>query len=182
MNLYNPHLNKFFPGSILIGNKISKFKITKNDIEEMRLSTTRYTKFENNTEADKQQFANISVGDNKEEGIIMGFAEIKVYNSCSKHLKKLADDNTCIICESNPPAIKLDFMAEMIIDSETEKEIKTFIIFKRDMEKLTKVDNITEQENLEEVLSQIEGKTVAVEYNGEANKEEKTFVQLIQYI
>ena len=73
-------------------------------------------------------------------------------------------------------------MAEMIIDSETEKELNTFIIFERDMEKLTKVDNITEQENLEEVLSQIEGKTVAVEYNGEAHKEEKTFVQLIQYI
>ena len=168
INLYDSNIGKIGFGNIYTFSKLKKSMIRKEDGHELRLATTKFTKLIEAAEDDKTQFENVSLGQSQMDGIVIGFSEINSYNSCDKHWNKLDDDNICPKCEGPASKIKVDFHAELYIQDINNEDMKSFLIFKRQLKMITSIEN---EEALAHDLTQLEGVQCRIEYDEPENEE-----------
>ena len=105
------------------------------------------------------------------KGNILGFCEITSYISCQKHWNKLDKDNVCPKCEGIAQNIKLDFHTEMYVQDSNSDNIKTFLLFKRQIEKIADKNDTG---ILKKELDELEGKECIVKFN--STEEEKQII------
>ena len=169
INLYEKNIDKLEVGSIYTLTKIKKTIIRKDGKHEMRLATTKFTTISEAIEDNKLQFGNISLGESQMEGKILGFSEINIYNSCDKHWSKLDDEDICPKCEGPAMKIKVDFHTELYIQDSTSDEMKSFLIFKRQIIKM--INETDEKDLIEKRLADLEGLDCTIEYDEPENEE-----------
>ena len=150
----------------------------------MRLHSTGFTKIEVGTMEDSVNFQNIGNGDESITGVVIGFGDIAIYQSCKVHYNKLDDDLKCPKCnvEIAPDDILEDFRSEVYIEAskddnnEDETDVKEIIFFKK---ALTRPQDFP-QNNIEEKLNAFTGKTAKIDYNiDDANRFVAVSIQLI---
>jgi hypothetical protein len=184
INLYSKHLNKLEQFQIFTITNLRKGEINKNDQTKMRLHSTGFTKIEVGTMEDSVNFQNIGNGDESITGVVIGFGDIAIYQSCKVHYNKLDDDLKCPKCnvEIAPDDILEDFRSEVYIEAskddnnENETDVKEIIFFKK---ALTRPQDFP-QNNIEEKLNAFTGKTAKIDYNiDDANRFVAVSIQLI---
>ena len=169
INLYSNYLNKLDLYKIFTISNLRKGEVNKDDVTKMRLHTTGSTKIEVGSTDDSLNFNDIGNGDESITGVVIGFGDITLYLSCKKHYKKLDDDSRCPKCEQevSKDDILEDFRSELYIESinndmnDEETEVKEIIFFKR---AFSEPKNFP-QDQVEEKLGELEGKTVKIDYN-----------------
>ena len=169
INLYSKYLNLLEPFKIYTINNLRKGEVNKNEETKMRLHTTGFTKIEDGNMEDSVNFQHIGNGDESVTGVVIGFGDITFYQSCKMHYKKLDDDLKCPKCNLDLKAedILKDFRSELYIEANSgdndddETEVKEIIFFKK---ALDKSQDYT-QDNIEEQLNELTGKTAQIDYN-----------------
>ena len=167
LNLYSKQLNTLEPFKIYTLYGLRKGEVTKNDMTQMRLHTTSFTKIDNGDIEDLVNFEQVSNGEGSITGTLIGIGEITPYQSCKIHFKKLDDELQCPSCVSSlkNEDILNDFKAEFYIETQgcsaEEQDIKDITIFKRVLNHLLDPN----KEAIEEQLNELEGKTAMIDYN-----------------
>ena len=85
------------------------------------------------------------------------------YFSCTEHWKKVNEDNFCQACGGVALKTKFDFKVELLIEcSNKEKDVKTFLMFKRTAKMITSEEN---EESVETKLAEYQGQKCSVEHD-----------------
>ena len=166
IKIYDSNINKIEPANIYILTNVKISTINKDGKFEKRLLTTKLTTISEASADNKTKFENRTLGERKATGTIIGFSELKSYNSCGIHWNKLSEDNLCVKCESNATDIKVDYTAELYLQESDSDEIQSFRLFKRQLEMLIPTLN---DESLEQKLDELEGKECTVDYDEPAD-------------
>ena len=172
INLYDSNIGKFEFGKIYTLTKIKKSIIRKDNEEQMRLMTTKFTKIIEASDGDQLNFDNVKFSEHQIHGIILGFGDINSYNSCEKHWNKLDEEKICPKCEGLPPKIKIDFNTDLYVQDTNSEEIKSFLIFKRQVSSINMDD---EHEMIETKMNQLEGTNCSVEFD-EPEREDQPII------
>ena len=179
INLYDKFINKLEVGNVFIVLKIKKFNLKKEGEYQPRLSTTKFTMISDAQPREIKEFEKIKIAHNSIDGIILGFSNITCYYSCTKHWNKIDKDDMCPVCSSKPEESKLDFKAELLVQSkENEEEIKTFLIFKR---AATMVTTQETEEDVDNRLAEYSGQHCTVEYDNSDEDKLVIVKRLITY-
>ena len=157
INLYDSSIGKLHFDKIYTITKVKKSILKTN---EMRLSTTKFTKISEASEEEQAEFENVKIAENIMTGIILGHSDINVYNSCPQHWSKLDEDNQCSKCEKTA-TIRLDFNSELYIQDNESEEVKAFLIFKRQLPIIAEEDD---QDEIERKLDALEGTNCRIEF------------------
>ena len=162
INLYDSNIGKLEFGKIYTLTKIKKSMIRKDNETQMRLFTTKFTKISEASTQDKENFENIKLAENEIRGTILGFSDINTYASCERHWNKLDEDSLCPKCQGPPSKVKIDFNTDIYIQDTESEDIKSFLIFKRQVLNLN-MEN--DPELIKSKLGELEGATCTVEYD-----------------
>ena len=162
INIYDSNLNKMEPANIYTLTKVKISTINEDGKFEKRLFTTKLTTISEASADNKAKFENVTLGQHKVTGTIIGFSELKSYNSCGIHWNKLSEDNLCVNCESKASDIKVDHTAELYLQESDSDEIQSFRLFKRQLEMLIP---ILDDDDDEQKLEELEGKECTVDYD-----------------
>ena len=177
INLYDPNIGKLQFGEIYNITKVKKKMLRKDQATELRLLTTKFTKISEANEEDKGKFENVKLADKQIQGIIVGFGEINSYKSCEKHWNKLDEDDLCPKCESPPTKVKIDFNTDLYIQDSSTGDIKSFIIFKR---QITTISNGDDHNIIEGKLTELEGTSCQVEFDETENDDQVIIPKRLQ--
>ena len=169
IKLYSNYLDKLEQYKIFTITNLKKGEVTQNDERKMRLHTTNFTKIEVGTMEDTINFQHIGNGDESITGMVIGFGDIVVYQSCKAHFKKLDDDLKCPKCDKDlrPEEIIEDFRSEVYIEdlkaeiSDSGTEVKEIVFFKRALDNLQDFPKT----QVEKKIGDLEGKIVKIDYN-----------------
>ena len=184
INLYSKYVNQLTPFNIYTIMNLRKAEVTKNDETKMRLHTTGFTKIEDGDVQDSMNFQNLTNGDETITGVVIGFGEISLYQSCKLHYRKLDDDLKCPKCDNEISSADIleDFRTEVYIeasnDENKETDVKEIVVFKRALD--IKLKENTE-EQIEGKLDELTGHTMKVDYNvDDANRFIAVSIQMMK--
>ena len=141
LNLTDSFIGKLEFGQICTISKVKKTVIRKNDENEVRLLTTKFTKMSEASEEDQMNFENVKLAEKTIQGIIIGLSDINSYKSCEKHWNKLDEDDICPKFGGRAPKVKTDFNTDLYIQDSVSDEIHSFLIFKRQVKTIISEDN-----------------------------------------
>ena len=165
INLYSKFLDHLEPFKIFKLNNIRKSEITKNEITEMRLHTTGFTRIKEVTEEESAMFNNVTNGDAAITGELIGTGDITTYKSCQLHFTKLSDKNECPKClkSLSDKEIINDYRLELYIeearnDEESEANVVEILIFKRNLP-------VEFRENIDDKIEDLLNKKMRVDFN-----------------
>ena len=144
---------------------------------ELRLLTTKFTKISEENEEDKGKFENVKLADKQIQGIIVGFGDINSYKSCEKHWNKLDEEDQCPKCESPPTKVKIDFNTDLYIQDSSTGDIKSFLIFKR---QINTISNGDDHNIIEGKLTELEGTSCQVEFDETENDDQVIIPKRLQ--
>ena len=164
LNLYDSFIGKLEFGKIYTIAKVKKTVIKKNDENEVRLLTTKFTKMSEASEEDQLNFENVKFAEKIIQGIIIGLSDINSY----QHWNKLDEDDICPKCGGRAPKVKTDFNTDLYIQDSVSDEIHSFLIFKR------QVKTIISEEDHEAIINkfaELEGKECIVEFDEPTEEE-----------
>ena len=166
INLYEPNVGKIEFGKVYKLTKLKKTSIKKDGETQTRLLTTKFTSISEASQKEQALFENVKFAENQLIGIIIGHSEINCYKSCDKHWKKLDEEEMCPKCERIPEKMKVDFNADLYVQDSTTEDIKSFLIFKRQMKMITSADGEAE---IIAKMDEMEGKECKIDYDDPTN-------------
>jgi hypothetical protein len=168
INLYGKYIDSLELFKIFTITNTRKGEVTKDDETKMRLHTTGFTKVEHGTLEDSINFKEVGNADQSITGEVIGFGDLAIYNSCKLHYKKLDENNNCPRCNKDlkDDEILEDFRTEIYIEAkrsditDEESEVKQILAFKKAL-------NIKPDDNIEEKLDEMTGKTLTIDFNSD---------------
>ena len=170
INLYDSNVGKIEFGKIYRLTNLRKACIKKDEETKTRLFTTKFTKIMEASPNEKILFENVNIAKNQLHGIILGHSEVNCYKSCEKHWNKLDKEEICPKCEGIPKKIRIDFNTDLYIQDSSTEDIKSFLIFKRQMKMITFEDS---EDEIKVKMEEIEGKKCTIDFDGPTNEDEK---------
>ena len=107
----------------------------------------------------------MQLAENKMKGIILGYNDINSYMSCETHWNKLNENNECPQCNGSPSHSRIDFNTDLYVQDINSEDIKSFLIFKRQIATIISINNEDNPESLSKKMEELDGKECTVEYD-----------------
>ena len=161
LSIYHDKTKKVQPENLITLTALKKQSFKKADEEFHRLGTTWKTQIFEAIEEEKEQFKNVMLGDEKTRVNILGFENLKKYESCQKCWTKLSDKYCKKCLKEVDENYAWDFYVTLYVqDVDNEENIMEVFSFKKDLNV-----QIEEKEDLDKCLEDLTGQTVSIEYN-----------------
>ena len=173
INIYHDKTKVTQTGKLLTFTNLKKTNFKPENVNLYRLATTYTTRIFEANENNKKKFINICLGDEKMQGIILGYENLKSYESCNTCSSKLLD-NFCKKCQTNVGSKKKqDFYVTLYAQEvDSEENIVDLFSFKKELF----ID--LKEEEIEKSLEEIVGKTFIIEYNKPEGEEKSKLVKM----
>lgn len=168
LNIYHDKANIVQPEKILTFTILKKTSFKTIDTDFHRLATVWNTRIFEAKEHDQLEFKDVLLGDEKFDGIILGYDDLNIYESCIKCLTKLNDD-FCKRCNRKVDDQKSnDFYVTLYAQNiNDEEQIMDIFAFRRDLS-----INNEKHEEFEKILDEMTAKSYTIEYNKPRNDKE----------
>ena len=164
INIYHDKTKIVNIEKLLTFTALKKTPYKQDNADYHRLATVWNTRIFESKEAN--EFKDVLLGDEKCIGIVLGYQDLKTYESCIKCSSKLAED-FCKKCQKDVQGNKVnDFYVTVYVqDMNDEESIIELFAFKKDL----RIKSDTNEE-FEKILDDMTDKTYIIEYNkGEDN-------------
>ena len=176
LNIYHDKSKIVQAQKILTFTALKRTSYKSNDGDFHRLATKWNTRIFEAKEPEKNEFIDVLIGDEKCTVLILGYADLNVYESCQKCCSKLSEEY-CKKCQKNVAGNKRnDFYVTLYgQDIKSEEKIMDLFAFKKDLQ-------IESEENadFEKTLEELTGKTVLIEYNHPEGDEKFKLVKIYE--
>ena len=164
INIYSKQVRAYMKvGNIIDLKNLKIIEYSKDKIVVKRLATTSRSNAGLCSSETEILFTDIPIGDQREEGKVVGITDIFPYLSCSNCWKKTNEDDSICQCENRNNIHIKDFHCKFYIEINKNNDIKVVHTFRRQ----TSV-NIDSQ-NHEEIQKDLENKYINNSYTFEWN-------------
>ena len=146
---------------VLTFTTLKKTTFKPSDAAFHRLATVWNTRIFEAKQDEVFVFQNILLGDEKVEGLILGYEDFVIYESCIKCSTKLLED-FCKKCDKNVEEQKKnDFFVTLYAQEiKNEENIMDLFAFKRDINV-----GVNEAHEFEKIVDELTGKRFVIEFN-----------------
>lgn len=146
---------------VLTFTTLKKTSFKPSDTAYHRLATVWNTRIFEAKQHELSVFQDVLLGDEKVEGLILGYEDFVIYESCIKCSSKLIDE-FCKKCEKNVEGKKQnDFFVTLYAQEVTNEEnIMDLFAFKKDLNL-----DVNSAQEFERMVDELTGKRFVIEFN-----------------